>query len=108
MDQTKKVARKTALKTKKSDIVAHVSNHEISGLGENVVKVIDVLTGENICYIGIIDGEEKVYFGKTTNLAQIEAVANLLHKKKFNKLLTNGNIDKAQSYAEKKLKLPSE
>lgn len=93
---------KTSSKRPKSDVVAHKSSEEISGLGENVVKVIDVNTGANICFIGIINNEEKVYFSKIATLAQIEAVADLLHKKKFSKLLTNGKIEKAQSYADKK------
>lgn len=99
----KKVSKET--KRPKSDVVAHKSFEEISGFGDNVVKVVDVNTGVDICFITMIDDEEKVFFNKVTNLAQIEAVADLLHKKKFSKLLTNGKIEKAQSYANKKFNL---
>jgi hypothetical protein len=105
MSATSKQSQKKEEKRPKSDVVAHKSNEEISGFGENVVKVVDVNTGANICFIAIVDNEEKVFFNKITNLAEIEAVADLLHKKKFNKLLNHGKIEKAQSYADKKFHL---
>lgn len=90
--------------SRKKDLVAHVSNQELIGFGEDVVKVIDALTGDNVCFIGIIDGEEKVYFNKPATICDLEAVAALLNKQKFHRLLAKGKIDKAQSYAERKLK----
>ena len=88
-------------KRPKSNVVLHRSNEEISGLGEDVVKVVDEETGSTICFIGAVQDDIKVFFSRTMRLAEIEAVADLLHKKKFGKLLAK-NIEKAQSYADRK------
>ena len=101
MTDTARKSKKNGEKRPKSNVVLHRSNQEISGLGEDVVKVIEEDTGATICFIGAVDDEIKVYFNRTMKLAEIEAVADLLHKKKFGKLL-NKNIEKAQSYADKK------
>jgi hypothetical protein len=73
----------------------------LSGLGENVVKIIDAIDGQNICFIGVQGDAEAVWFPKPANYEQIEAVYNLLHKKKFSKALNKGNLKKAQTVANK-------
>jgi hypothetical protein len=73
----------------------------LSGLGENVVKIIDAEDGKNICFIGVQGTSEAVWFPKPASYEQIEAVYNLLHKKKFSKALSKGNLKKAQNMADK-------
>lgn len=76
----------------------------ISGFGENVVQVMDGDTGDKICFIGIVNGEEMVWFPKPATYERIESVYSLMHKKKFKKALSKGKTRQAQAYADRKLK----
>ena len=88
-----------AKKTEVSETPA--SRNQISGFGDSVVKLSDRNTGEIICYVGVQEGEEKVFF-KPVTPDQLEAVHELLHKKKFNKHISNERFDKAQEFADRK------
>ena len=88
--------------TKKKQVIQHRAETELSGLGSDVVKILDADNGNCICFIGMKDEDEMVHFTKPVSLEAIEAVIELLHKKKFGKALNAGNIEKAQKYANKK------
>lgn len=74
----------------------------ISGLGKDVVKIIDAESGESICYIGHQNEEHRIFFSRPIGIEEIDAVRELVHKKKFSKALVNGKIEKAQRLADKK------
>ena len=78
------------------------SNNEIIGFGDKVVKITDQETGEVVAYFGIQDEKEKVYFSKPISIEGLEAVHELLQKKKFNKHIANERFDKAQNFANRK------
>lgn len=77
------------------------ADNVLSGLGDNVVKIVDASDGQNICFIGMLGDAEAVWFPKPVNYEQIEAVYNLLHKKKFSRALNKGDLKKAQVVANK-------
>lgn len=91
----------TVAKNKKR-VLTHNAETEISGLGHDTVKLIDADNGNSLCYIGIKNDEELVHFTKPVTLETLEAVVELINKKKFGKALTAGDIDKAQKFADKK------
>lgn len=91
----------TSMKSRKS-IIQHKADTELSGLGTDVVKILDADNGTCICFIGIQNDAEMVHFTKPVSLESIEAIVELLHKKKFGKALNDGDIEKAQKYADKK------
>ena len=78
------------------------SNNEIAGFGDKVVKITDQETGEVVAYFGIQNEKEKVYFSKPISIEGLEAVNELLQKKKFNKHIANERFDKAQNFANRK------
>lgn len=71
---------------------------DLVGFGDNNIKLTDKVTGETLCFIGKIMGEEKIHFSKTISIKQFESVAELLHKKKMQKLLDREKYEKAQSF----------
>ena len=92
------------VKTKKGGVVEVKAEADaISGFGHNVVKVLSTETGGVICYVGMVDGCEMVWFPKPATYEQVEAVYGLMHKKKFHKALADGKTQKAQAYADKRL-----
>jgi hypothetical protein len=82
--------------------IIQVDDKTTSGLGSNVVKVIDAESGKHICSIGIREDEEAVWFPSITSIEQLEAVSALLKKKKFSRALARGKTKKAQAYADRK------
>jgi hypothetical protein len=54
--------------------------NDLSGFGENVVKLTDSQTSEVLAYIGRLNGEEKVHFSRPVNVNQLEAVFELMQK----------------------------
>lgn len=93
----------TATKSKK--VIQHRADTELSGLGENVVKILDAENGNCICYIGLKNENEIIHFTKPVTLEAIEAIVELLNKKKFGKALNSGDIEKAQKLADKKFSI---
>lgn len=84
--------------------VANCQNNDIAGFGNNVVKLVDQTNGSIVAYIGLQNGEEKIYFPRTLTLERLEVVYELIQKKKFNKYILNEQFDKAQEFADRKLK----
>ena len=78
------------------------NRNNLSGFGDNVVKLTDKETGETVAYIGKQDGEERIHFAKTVTPDQLEAVHELVQKKKFNKHILKDRFDKAQAFADKR------
>jgi hypothetical protein len=87
---------------KKKEIHESNGDNEISGFGDNVVKLKDKDTGEVVAFIGTQNGEERVYFPKAITFEQVEAVSELLGRKKLQKHLHRERFEKAQAYADKK------
>jgi hypothetical protein len=79
-----------------------MASSDLAGLGSNVVKIVDSETGDNICYIGYQDSMEKIYFPKPITIEQIVEIAEFVCKKKFERALSKGNLEKAQKLANKK------
>ena len=88
--------------SKRKAIVEINASDIISGLGANVVKIMEKDGGQTICFIGMIGDEEMIWFPKPATFNQIEAVTALLQKKKFSRALSKGNTEKAQEIADKK------
>jgi hypothetical protein len=86
----------------KKKIVEINASETISGLGEEVVKILDAESGESICYIGHQNEEHRIFFSRPIGIEEIDAVRELVRKKKFSKALVNGKIKKAQKLADKK------
>lgn len=93
---------KTVNSTKPKRIVETKAIDQCFGLGEETVKIIDADVDQVICFIAKKNNEEQVYFPKPASLAQIEAVVELIQRKKFNRFMDEGKIDKAQEYADRK------
>lgn len=90
-------------KTKpKKQMISTNADSELSGLGRDTVKLVDADTGSCLCYIGIRNDEEFVHFTKPVTVETLEAIAELINKKKFGKALNSGDIDKAQKFADRK------
>jgi hypothetical protein len=81
---------------------APTGRQDLSGFGENVVKLNDPDTGETIAFVGVQQGEERIHFPKPITADQVEAVSELLQRKKFTKHISNERFDKAQAYADRK------
>jgi hypothetical protein len=86
----------------KKKIVEINASETISGLGKEVVKILDAESGESICYIGHQNEEHRIFFSRPIGIEEIDAVRELVRKKKFSKALVNGKIKKAQKLADKK------
>jgi len=103
---TKTTPRKYKAVTKKAVtkevIETPTARNDFLGFGDNVVKLIDPQTSELLAYIGRLKGEEKVYFSNPITFEQLEAVYELIQKKKFNKHVSNERFDKAQEFADRK------
>jgi hypothetical protein len=67
-----------------------------------VVKLTDKETGEVVAYIGVQQGEERVHIPKPLTPDQLEAVSELVQRKKFTKHISNERYDKAQAFADRK------
>lgn len=78
------------------------NSRDIAGFGDNVIKLTDNITGETVCFIGKIQGEEKIHFSRAISLKQLESVVELLQKKKMQKFLDGEKYEKAQSFADRK------
>ena len=76
--------------------------NNLSGFGDNVVKLTDQESGEVVAYIGKQEGVEKIHFAKAVTPEQLEAVHELVQKKKFNKHILKDRFEKAQAYADKR------
>lgn len=87
---------------KKTEIHETPNSRDLAGFGASVVKLTDKESGELVCFLGKSNGEEKVFFGKAVSFEQIEAVADFIQRKKFQKLVGKDEFDKAQIYADKK------
>jgi hypothetical protein len=48
----------------KKKIVEINASETISGLGEEVVKILDAESGESICYIGHQNEEHRIFFSR--------------------------------------------
>ena len=92
----------TSEKTRRKSVIEHGAKDTIHGLGDDVVRILDADDGQTICFIGFKKEQEQVHFAKPVTAEQIEAVMELLHKKKFQRYLNDGKIIKAQSYADRK------
>jgi len=75
---------------------------DIKGFDNEVIKITDATTGNVVCHIGLIHGLESVYFIRPTSLEDLEAIVELMNKKKMQKHLTNGDFDKAEEFANRK------
>jgi hypothetical protein len=73
----------------------------LAGFGENVVQLTDKDLQEVIAYVGVLQGEEKLFLPRPVSLDQLEAVTEFFQKKKFAKHLSNENYQKAQDFADK-------
>jgi hypothetical protein len=93
---------KTVNSTKPKRIVETKAFDQCYGLGEETVKIIDADIDQVICFIAKKNDEEQVYFPKPASLAQIEAIIELIRRKKFNRFMDEGKIEKAQEYANRK------
>ena len=91
-----------ATASKKKRLVEIKDPEGISGLGSNVVRLLDAENGKNVCFIGIVENKEVVWFPNPASYEQLEAVTKLLHKKKFSKALSKGDTKRAQAFADKK------
>lgn len=87
---------------KKTVTETPVGRNDLSGFGDNVVKLTDQTTGEVVAYIGIQQGQELIHFPKPITPEQVDAVNELVQKKKFNKYISNERFDKAQEFADRK------
>ena len=86
----------------KRQMIATRAESELSGLGRDTVKLVDAESGSCLCYIGIRNDEEVVHFTRPVNIETLEAVADLINRKKFGKALNSGDIEKAQKFADRK------
>jgi hypothetical protein len=57
-----------------------IGRSELGGFGQNIVKIRDSGTGETLCYIGKVNGEDRVHFAKASSPEAIIALAELLKK----------------------------
>jgi len=87
---------------KKAVTETPTTRNDLSGFGDNVVKLTDPHTSEVLAYIGRLEGEEKVHFSKPVSFDQLEAVFELMQKKKFTKHISKERFDKAQEFADRK------
>jgi len=78
------------------------TRNDISGFGDNVVKLTDPQTGQVLAYIGKLEGEDKVHFTLPVSLDQLEAVYELMQKKKFTKHIFKERFVEAQEFANRK------
>lgn len=104
---TKKLSTRTKknespVRIKKEVTESPASSNDLSGFGESFVKLTDKDTGQIVCYVGIHKGTEKVFFDRLVEPEQVEAVVELLQKKKFNKHIGKEQFDKAQEFANRK------
>lgn len=76
--------------------------NDVGGFGDAVVKLTDKETGEVVAFVGMQAGEEKVHFAKAITPDQVEAVSELLQRRKFTKHISKERFDKAQAYADRK------
>lgn len=91
--------------TKKKELTEERANPlSISGFGDNVVKIKDE-HGQDLCFIGRINGEDMVHFGKPVSPEAVVAVAELLERKKLRKAINKEDYEKAQRIADKKFSL---
>jgi hypothetical protein len=93
---------KAAKMPKAKRIVETKAVDQCFGLGEETVKIIDADVDQVICFIAKKNDEDQIYFPKPASLAEIEAVVELLQRKKFNRFMNEGEIEKAQEYANRK------
>lgn len=98
--KSKKPTSSKAQQRQMLEVNAHL--FELAGFGEDVVKIVDAHTGENICYIGMVNDAEKIYFAKPVCFDVMSSIYELMKKKKLRKALNKGKIEKAQSLADKK------
>lgn len=88
----------------------------IAGLGDNLVTLTDQTTGTVVARVqiaipksdntpglnGSISEIGKIHFPSVVDLDQLEAVLEFCQKKKFNKLVKNGDLQQAQEFANRK------
>lgn len=94
--------------SKKSVQETPAIKNEIVGFGDNVVKITDSETGRIVCFIGKKKGleeseEEFLHFPSPVPVALVEAVSELMDKRKMKKALNKGDYEKAQRFADKKV-----
>ena len=95
--------------SKKSVQESPAAKTEINGFGDNVVKITDSETGRVVCFIGKQKGlheeseEELLHFPSPVPVALVEAVSELMDKRKMRKALDKGDYEKAQRFADKKV-----
>lgn len=88
---------------------APAGKNEINGFGDSVVKITDSETGKVVCFIGKQKkpneegGEELLHFPSPVPVALVEAVSDLVGKRKMRKALDDGDYEKAQRFADKKV-----
>jgi hypothetical protein len=87
---------------KKKEVSESPASRDLSGFGEAVVKLTDKETGQVVAFIGMQQGEEKVHIPNPLTPDQLEAVHDLVQRKKFNKHISNERFDKAQAFADRK------
>jgi len=87
---------------RKKKVVEQDAQDTIAGLGDNVVKIVDADSGEGICYIGQKNEEHCIFFSRPIGLEEIEAVSQLIRKKKFIRAMKKGKLEKAQKLADKR------
>ena len=85
----------------KKKTVTESPSNAVSGLGEHVVELKDE-SGQVVAFVGIQNGEERIHFSKVVSPEQVEAVSELLQKKKFTKHISKQRFDDAQAFADRK------
>ena len=73
-------------------------DNNYSGFGRNVVKLTNQF-GSVVCLIGEHD---MVWFPRPCTFEELQAVSEILHKKKMRKALNHQDFQKAQDFANKK------
>jgi hypothetical protein len=59
-----------------------LASNEAVGLGQPVKKLIDKKTGQTLAYVGILDGQEHVYFPKPLALRTIASITERIEREK--------------------------
>jgi hypothetical protein len=101
MAARKAPTQKTPTRSKKKLVEGH--SNELAGFGKETIKLIDTDNNQTVCFLGLVEGDVKVFFPKPACLEQLEAVAELIQKKKLKKFFEKSVLDKATEFAERKL-----
>jgi hypothetical protein len=100
------MSKKVAAPVKQKLLETQAGTTEINGFGDNVVKITDTMTGRVVCFIGKQGGgeeEELLHFPCPVPVALVDAIGGILEKRKMRKALEQGDYEKAQRFADRKV-----